>query len=154
MTWASVTHRWLMTLIMAGVVVQFFLAGAGAFGATDFDVHRIIGDALVAVAAVAFSFAAAARRHRRATLIVLVLLALQIVLALVATDSERWVGALHGLNALAIGAVAGSLTGRLWYEARAGRDHVARRSTPSGEDRVPGRPRAGSRAGSPSYPRT
>jgi len=124
-----------MTLIMAGVVVQFFLAGAGAFGATDFDVHRLIGDALVPAAAVAFSFAAAARRHRVATLIVLVLLALQIVLAVVATDSERWVGAIHGLNALAVGAVAGSLTGRLWYEARAGRSHGPRGSTPAGQAR-------------------
>lgn len=132
-----------MTLIMAGVVTQFFLAGAGAFGATDFDVHRLIGDALVPVAAVAFSFAAAARRHRLTTLIVLVLLALQIVLAIVATDSERWVGALHGLNALAVGAVAGSLTGRLWYEARAGRSHdVPRGSTPAGQDRERGRARA------------
>jgi heme A synthase len=132
-----------MTLIMAGVVVQFFLAGAGAFGATDFDVHRVIGDALVAVAAVAFSFAAAARRHRVATLVVLVLLALQILLAVVATDSERWVGALHGLNALAVGAVAGSLTGRLWYEARAGHSDVAESSAPAGQDRGHGRARAG-----------
>jgi hypothetical protein len=117
-----------MTAIMAGVVTQFFLAGAGAFGATDFDVHRLIGDALVPVAAVAFSFAAAARRYRVVTLVVLFLLGLQIVLAVVATDAERWVGALHGVNARAIGAVAGSLTGRLWYEARSGSSRISYQS--------------------------
>ena len=104
--------------MMAGIAAQLFLAGAGAFGATDYDVHEAIGSALIAVGAVAFSFAAAARRHRIVALAILVLLALQIAFAAIATDSERWVGAVHGLNALVIAAIAGSLTGRLWEETR------------------------------------
>jgi len=88
MRWAQIGHRWLIRLMMAGVALQFFLAGAGAFFATDFDVHRAVGYALIPVGAVAFSFAAAARRHRVMTLVALVLLGVQAALGVIAADSE------------------------------------------------------------------
>lgn len=110
--------RWLSTVLLAGITTQFLLAGVGAFGATDYRVHSALGSALVAVGAIAFSFAAATRSHRLVTSVVLVLLAVQVALSVIAVDVTRWVGALHGLNALVLAAIAGSLTGRLWEEHR------------------------------------
>jgi hypothetical protein len=36
MPWSATAHRYIVRLIVLGVVVQFFLAGAGAFGATTY----------------------------------------------------------------------------------------------------------------------
>ena len=44
------------------VATQFFLAGAGAFGATSFDAHKTVGSILVLVALLVLLAAALARR--------------------------------------------------------------------------------------------
>lgn len=115
---ATSAHRWLLTLIVAAIFLQFFLAGAGAFGATDYDLHTGIGMALVPAALLALGLAALASRHVPTTTVLLVLLVVQWVLGTVASEQEPWLGALHGLNALAVGAVAGTTTGRAWQQAR------------------------------------
>ena len=59
-------QRGIAVLTMALIATQFFLAGAGAFGATSFDAHKAVGGALVLVVLVGVLVAALARRHCRA----------------------------------------------------------------------------------------
>jgi Family of unknown function (DUF6220) len=102
------------------VATQFFLAGAGAFGATSFDAHRAVGSIAVLVALVGLALAAIARRHRGHSAAVVGLLVLQAALGSLAGD-EPWVGALHGLNALTVMGAAGSLARANWTGMRAQR---------------------------------
>ena len=111
-------QRGVAVLTMALIATQFFLAGAAAFGATSFDAHEAVGSALVLVVLLAVIVAALTRRfvvHAAALLGVTVL---QLVLGSVGAD-EPWVGAFHGLNALAVLGVAGTLT-RKTFAGRVG----------------------------------
>ena len=101
-------QRGIAVLTMALIATQFFLAGAGAFGATSFDAHKAVGSVLVLVVLVGVLVAALARRHAVHALILFALTVLQFVLGSVGAD-EPWVGALHGLNALAVLAAGGTL---------------------------------------------
>jgi Family of unknown function (DUF6220) len=92
------------------VVAQFFLAGAGAFGATSFDAHRTVGSVAVLVALVGLVIALLTRRLLAHTAAVFGLLVLQALLGGFGSD-EPWIGALHGLNAVAVMGAAGSLAG-------------------------------------------
>lgn len=125
MAWAIAAHRWLLTLILGAVFLQFFLAGAGTFGATDFDLNVAVGTAVMPAGLVLLGVAGLARQHVTMTVVLLVLLVLQWMLGTVGGE-EPWVGALHGLNALVVGAVAGTLTGRTWRPARGVDGHGGR----------------------------
>jgi hypothetical protein len=111
-------QRGIAVLTMALIATQFFLAGAGAFGATSFDAHKAIGSALVLVVLVGVLVAALARRHAFHALILFALTVLQLVLGSLGAD-EPWVGAFHGLNALAVLAAGGTLA-RKTFEPPAG----------------------------------
>jgi hypothetical protein len=100
-------QRALAALTMALIATQFFLAGAGAFGATSFDAHKAVGSALVLVVLVALGVAALARRHVAHAAILVGVSALQLVLGAVGEDTP-WIGAFHGLNAVVVMAVAGT----------------------------------------------
>jgi Family of unknown function (DUF6220) len=100
------------------VATQFFLAGAGAFGATSFDAHRAVGSIAVLVALVGLALAALTRRHRGHSAAVVGLLVLQFALGSLGSD-EPWIGALHGLNALAVMGAAGTLARANWTGMRA-----------------------------------
>lgn len=104
-------QRGLAVLTMALIATQFFLAGAGAFGATSFDAHKTVGSVLVVVVLLAVIVAAVARRFVVHALALLGVTVLQLVLGTVGAD-EPWVGAFHGLNALAVMGVGGTLTGK------------------------------------------
>src|SRR3954469_13352131 len=95
------------------VVSQFFLAGAGAFGATSFDLHRTVGSAAIVVALLGLALAALNRRHVGHSAAVAGLLVLQLVLGVLGGD-EPWIGALHGLNAIAVMGAAGRLAQANW----------------------------------------
>ena len=112
MSWARSTQRVLAPLIAAGVAVQFLLAGAGAFGATSFAPHRALGWTLLLLAAIGFVVSLAAVRLVRHSGALLFLVALQAGLGVLGADTQAWFGALHGLNALAVLAAAGTLTRR------------------------------------------
>jgi len=101
-------QRAIAVLTMALIATQFFLAGAGAFGATSFDAHETVGSILVIVVLLAVVVAALVRRHAVHALVLLGVTVLQVVLGSLGTD-EPWVGAFHGLNALAVMAAAGTL---------------------------------------------
>lgn len=104
-------QRGIAVLTMALIATQFFLAGAGAFGATSFDAHKTVGDVLVVVVLLGVVVAALARRFVVHAAVLLGVTILQLVLGTVGSD-EPWVGAFHGLNALAVTGVGGTLTGK------------------------------------------
>ena len=110
----TLAQRLLASLTAATVAAQFFLAGAGTFGALTFDSHRRIGFALIGLAAVALVMALAVRRLVVNAAILLVLLLVQWGLARGAIDESAWFGAVHALNALAVMAAAGILARRAW----------------------------------------
>ena len=116
-------QRGIAVLTMALIATQFFLAGAGAFGATSFDAHETVGSILVLVVLAGLVVAALARRFVVHAAIVVALTILQLVLGTLGSD-EPWVGAFHGLNALAVTAAAGTLTGKT-FERPAARGPVA-----------------------------
>jgi heme A synthase len=102
-------HRGLALLFLALVVVQFFLAGLGAFGAESYGAHRGLGDALGLVGLVLLILAAVGRREAlQASAVLFVLLIVQAILG-GAGDDLGVLGGLHPVNALAILGV-GSLT--------------------------------------------
>lgn len=110
---AVLAHRGLQSLAMALVAAQFFLAGAGAFGATSFEAHKAVGSVLVLVALVGLLAAGLARRLVGHAALFLAVTVLQLVLGTVGAD-EPWVGAFHGLNALVVMGVGGTLARRAW----------------------------------------
>jgi hypothetical protein len=113
----ALPQRVVASLTALLVVTQFFLAGAGAFGATSFDAHRTVGSLAVLVALVGLGLALLTRRLFPHTALVLGLLVLQALLGGLGSD-EPWIGALHGLNAVAVMATAGSLAQANWAVVR------------------------------------
>ena len=111
-------QRAIAVLTMALIATQFFLAGAGAFGATSFDAHRTVGSVALVAAVLGLAIAALTRRHVAHSAAVAGLLVLQLILGVVGAD-EPWVGALHGLNAIAVMGAAGSLAQASWAPVRA-----------------------------------
>jgi hypothetical protein len=113
-------QRLLASLTALMIVSQFFFAGAGAFGATSFDAHRTIGSVAVLVALLGLVVSAATGRHRGHSAAVFGLLVLQALLGTLGGD-EPWIGALHGLNAIAVMGAAGTLAQANWAPVRAAR---------------------------------
>jgi hypothetical protein len=100
-------HRGLAILFQIGVVVQFFLAGLGAFGAESYDAHKGLGNALGAVGLVLLILAAVGRREAlQASAVLFVLLIVQAILGSAGRDVGV-LGGLHPLNALLILGVGG-----------------------------------------------
>jgi hypothetical protein len=114
----ALAQRLLASLTALLVVTQFFLAGAGAFGATSFDPHRTVGSVAVLVALLGLGLAGLTRRHVAHSAAVLGLLVVQFVLGSLGGD-EPWIGALHGLNAIAVMGAAGTLAQANWAPVRA-----------------------------------
>jgi len=128
------------SLVSLAIIVQVGLAGYGAFHAVDvsddkgalskngvsdgFNAHAALGYVIVLAALVLLILAFLARRQSpggaRAKWagILLVLLVVQVLLAALG-GAVAWLGVLHGMNALAVAGVAGSLAGREWAMHRA-----------------------------------
>jgi hypothetical protein len=89
-------------ITMLLIVLQFFLAGVGVFGASDYDMHRSVGYLIAVLAALLFVLALVGSLDRRRVLFSGLLLLLMIVqIALIESD-EPWVMAFHPLNGLLI----------------------------------------------------
>lgn len=103
--------RGLAWLVVAGLVLQFYLAGAALFGATTFQPHRALGDALAAAILLLLIVTLIARPGRRAVGLAAALTALvvvQLVLPSLRTGVP-WVAALHAVNAVALVLVSVSI---------------------------------------------
>src|SRR5690348_6254177 len=117
--------RIVASLTSLAVIVQVGLAGYGAFNAIDkadgrsvtkttiengFDPHGIDGTIVLALMLVLLVVALAGRVNVRIAAILFALGIVQWLLAIGATHAA-WVGFFHGVNALAIAGIAGSLAG-------------------------------------------
>jgi hypothetical protein len=99
-SWVSVArtaYRLLITLLVLGVVVQFYLAGAGVFRAhgpgkavdsSTFDPHRALGDVLIILSLLVLLAALAVRNGRWMFAFALVVL---MVVALLVAQASSWV---------------------------------------------------------------
>ena len=97
-------YQWIALIIAGGVIVQFFLAGMGLFGAGSYDAHIQLGWTLHGVAMV--GFVAAVVRPRTAQAIIgsgalLGALTIQVSLPGLRNDAP-WLAAFHPVLALAI----------------------------------------------------
>jgi Family of unknown function (DUF6220) len=128
---ARVAFRYLLTIFLVGVAVQFFLAGLGAFrtqhgaehGSVDdsqfahfFHPHVVLGNILLLVGIVVFLAALVGRMGRRWVLPALALPVLVFLQSVFANNGPSWFRALHVLNAFVIAGLAGSQTGLAWRD--------------------------------------
>jgi hypothetical protein len=94
-------------VVVGGLLVQFYVAGAALFGATTFQPHRALGNALAAAILLLLVVILIARPGWRVVGPALALVALTIVQ--MSLPSLRtglpWVAALHVVNAVALVAV-------------------------------------------------
>jgi hypothetical protein len=126
--------RIIATLTSLAVIVQVGFAGYGAFNAIDkaddagsvtkdaiengFDPHGIFGLVVLVLMVVLVLVSLAAGRYKARTVTVLLVLGIVQMLLAAGADAAAWVGFFHGVNALAIAGVAGSLAGEEWRQAR------------------------------------
>src|SRR5690348_7039171 len=97
----------LALLVLAGLVVEFYLAGAALFGVTTFQPHRSLGVALAVAILLLLILALVARPGRRVVRLAVLLAALtilQVLLPRLRTDLSS-VAALHVINAAVLLAV-------------------------------------------------
>jgi hypothetical protein len=106
MTQARVLFSGLAVLYALGVVVQFFLAGLGAFGASDYDAHRTLGFILGIGSLVLLVFAIVGRVPRVTFFLAVLLVGLNVLQVVLANVDVEEIAALHPVNALAIVYVA------------------------------------------------
>ena len=106
MTQARVLFFGLAVVYLAGVVVQFFLAGLGTFGATSFDAHQAFGLVLALLTLVLLVLAVVGKVPRLLILLAVALLGLNVLQMFLARVDVEEVAALHVVNALAIVFVA------------------------------------------------
>ena len=127
----AAAFKYLLTLFLIGVAVQFFLAGLGVFRtqhASDhgtvgdkqfgdfFHAHVVLGNILLVIGILVFLAAVAARLGRRWALPMLALPVLVELQFVFANNGPSWFRALHVLNAFAIAGIAGAHTGLAWRE--------------------------------------
>jgi heme A synthase len=124
--------KYLTSLLFLVIVIQVGVAGVALFKALDIadadgsvtkdqienglDPHHIFGTVAAALVLILFIVAFAAGMEplmRKLAVGLFVLMALQFLFAVLATN-YAWLGFLHGINALAIYAVAGLLAHKAW----------------------------------------
>lgn len=110
-------------LTMAAFVVQIYLAGIGAFGASGWDMHEILGSLIGIPILLLVVLALAGRLGRRIigqSVLLLVLYIVQYSLVEIRGDAP-YLSALHAVNALALmGVTGGLIRGAMRYAATAG----------------------------------
>jgi hypothetical protein len=125
--------RIVASLTSLAVIVQVGFAGYGAFNAIDqadhgklvsqdtiengFDPHGALGSVAIGLMLVLLIVALVARYKIRVAALLFGLGIVQLLLA-AGASSVAWVGFFHGVNALALAGIAGSLAGNEWREAR------------------------------------
>lgn len=98
-------HQGLVRIFMAGLVLQFYLAGAPIFGVRlSFAPHRMLGFALTIAAILFLVLALVGRLGRKLISFSILLVSLTIVQAILPAFRVHtpWVAALHPVNALAL----------------------------------------------------
>jgi hypothetical protein len=101
----------LARLVLAGLVVEVYLAGAALFGVTTFQPHRALGVALALGILLLLVLALVARPGRRVVGLAALLAALTVVQVLLPSlrTGLPWVAALHAVNAVALSLQAAAI---------------------------------------------
>jgi hypothetical protein len=97
-------HPILARLFLAGLLLQFYLAGAPMFGVASFQPHRMLGVliAILAILLLVLSFAGHLGRQQLRLSTLLVFLVIVQVMLPALRGSVSWIAALHAVNALAL----------------------------------------------------
>ncbi len=98
-------HQWVARIFLAGLLLQFYLAGASIFGVgLSFEPHRKLGYALTIVVMFLPVLALVGRLGRKLIGFSLLLVFLTIVQAVLPAlrGAVPWIAALHPVNALAL----------------------------------------------------
>jgi MFS family permease len=106
------THQWLVRIFMAGLVLQFYLAGAPIFGVQlSFAPHRMLGFALTIAAILFLVLALVGRLGRKLIGFSILLVSLTIVQAILPAfrGHAPWIAALHPVNALVLMGVSAAI---------------------------------------------
>jgi hypothetical protein len=141
----SVFRIW-ASFVSLAIVVQVGLASYGAFNAVDksddkgtigktavsdgFTAHAALGYIILLATLILLVLAFLARRAGAGDRVkwsagIFGLMVVQILLAALG-HATAWLGVLHGMNALAVAGVAGSLAGREWAAHRAAPEPAVR----------------------------
>ena len=97
-------HHGLARIFLAGLLLQFYLAGIALFGAGSFQPYRMLGDALTILAILFPVLALVGRLGRKLIGLSILLVFLTIVQIMLPSlrGSVSWIAALHPVNALAL----------------------------------------------------
>ncbi len=107
----SQIHPWLARIFLAGLLLQFYLAGTALFGVGSFVPHRMVGSALTILAILFPVLALVGRLGRQRiglSVLLLVLTIIQIMLPAL-RGSAAWIAALHPVNALALMGISATM---------------------------------------------
>ena len=91
-----------MLVFLVGIPVQFYLAGRGVFGASNYDAHKGVGDAMHGISVLVFvvSFFGADMRNGRDLGLAFAFFVLMTIQAIIPSFKHPEIGALHPVNAL------------------------------------------------------
>jgi len=101
---ATSAYHWIALIITAGLVVQFFLAGVGVFGADSFDAHKSVGWILHTASILILIAAIIGPRDRKSILMSIAFIVVFTIQAMLpgAADDSPWLAAFHPLLALVV----------------------------------------------------
>ncbi len=101
-TGATAAYHWIALIITAGLVVQFFLAGVGVFGADSFDAHKGLGWILHTASILILIAAIIGPRDRKSILFSIAFIVVFTIQTMLPAADEPWLAAFHPLLALAV----------------------------------------------------
>lgn len=115
-------HQGLAWVVLAGLLLQFYLAGMALFGAASFEFHRTLGYLLAIPVLLLLVLALAGFLGRRLIGLSALLVVLTIVQVMLPSlrASVPFVAALHPVNALALLGVSAAIARQGWAIARQG----------------------------------
>jgi hypothetical protein len=98
-------------IVLAGLLLEFYLAGAALFGVGSFAPHRMLGSALAFLVILLAVLALVGRLGRYLVGLSLLLVFLTIVQALLPSlrVNAAWIAALHPVNALALMGISAAI---------------------------------------------
>jgi hypothetical protein len=107
----SQIHQWLARIFLAGLLLQFYLAGSALFGVESFEPHRMLGYALTMLVILFPVLALVGRLGRQVIGLSMLLVFLTIVQVMLPSlrGNASWIAALHPVNALALMGISARL---------------------------------------------
>jgi hypothetical protein len=99
---ATAAYHWIALIITAGLVVQFFLAGVGVFGADSFDAHKGLGWMLHTASILILIAAIIGPRDRKSILMSIAFIVIFTIQTMLPAADEPWLQAFHPLLALVV----------------------------------------------------